>query len=456
MQKQPGNGVKTSTFSPIAKCFPIACPAGMFLIAALAALILSCAPGVKRQTSRDAPKVTSIRVYSWDNEYAIKAVTDRFNASSKAVRVELVQIPWRDYQSRLFVALSNHENIDVYFMREMEAFAGYVRKGLAYPLDDMIAEHKIDLAAYGSVIDQSKADGKIYALPYRGAGYYLFYNKKAFRDARIPSPGNTWSWEEYRKAAKRLTKGAGINKQYGSFMEPSMYQLPLLPALQAGVRIVDDEYRTDFDNPAVRRALLYYQTLTDRDRSQPTQAEMKANNMTTTAMFVTGKAMMTIAGEWLVGRLNAAKAAGELKFDWGIARIPYDTKNYAGSGLATKGCLSASTEKAEAAFSYLSWVAGIEGQKVIAEAGSKPALVTPETEEILANCMGLDEQERRIFFEVPERMANQPINLGATYAKQILEEELSAFYSGGRSVDDTISRCTARLDLALAEFRQAR
>ena len=456
MQRQPGRGAITSNLFAIAKRASIARIAGLSIIMMLAILLPSCSPGAVRQTRQAVPKVTKIRAYSWDNEYAVKAATDRFNASSKTVHVELVQIPWRDYQSRLFVALSNHEDIDVYFMREMEAFAGYVRKGLVYPLDDMIAEHKIDLAAYGNVIDQAKADGKIYALPYRGAGFYLFYNKKAFSDAKIPYPGDAWSWEKYRRAAKALTKGSGIDKRYGSFMEPSLYQLPLMPALQEGVRIVDDGYRTDLGNPAVRKALLYYQTLTDRDRSQPTQAEMKANNMTTTAMFVTEKAMMTIAGEWLVGRLNAAKAAGELKFEWGMARMPYDTAKYAGSGLATKGCLSASTEKAEAAFSYLSWIAGIEGQKVIAEAGSKPALVTPETEDILAKYMGLDEQERRIFFEVPERMANQPINLGATYAKQILEEELSAFYSGTRSVDDAIARCVSRLNLALAEFRQAK
>ena len=74
-----------------------------------------------------------------------------------------------------------------------------------------------------------------------------------------------------------------------------------------------------------------------------------------------------------------------------MARIPCDVTPYTTGGLATKGCVNAKTKKATAAFAYLSFVCGPEGQKLIAEAGSKPALVTDETKKILSQKMGLSE-----------------------------------------------------------------
>lgn len=423
-----------------------------FALLALALVLASCSPGRVAPPAKAPGKETVIKVYSWDNEYAIKAATEAFNARASGIRVDLVQVPWKEYQNKLFVSLSGGEDIDVYFIREMEAFYGYVRKGLAYPLDELIARHGFDTAPYEPYVEQLKVEGRTYALPYRGAGLYLFYNKNAFDEAGIPYPEGSYSWARYRKVAKALTKGSGTRKRYGSFFEPSMYHWPIMKALQSGIRIVDDFYRTDIDSPLVKEALVYYRTLTDVDESQPTLAEIKAANMSTTSVFVPGKVAMVMAGEWFVGRLNAAKESGELKFDWGMDRIPCDGKEYVSGGLATKGSVNAATKHPEAAFAYLSWVAGMEGQKVIAAAGSKPALLTPETEEILSRQMGLDKKSRRVFFESPP-VANQPINRGATYAKQILVEELTACLTGAQGVDETIARCRDRLEAALAEFR---
>ncbi len=419
---------------------------------ALALAAASCSPGRVAPVAKKPVKETLIKVYSWDNEYAIKAATEAFNARASGIRVDLVQIPWKEYQNKLFVSLSGGEDIDVYFIREMEAFYGYVRKGLAYPLDDLIAGRGFDMAPYEACAEQLKIDGKTYALPYRGAGLYLFYNKDAFDEAGITYPDGRYSWAKYRKIARALTKGSGTHKRYGSFMEPSMYHWPVLKALQTGVKIVDDSYHTDIDSPAVREALVYYRTLTDVDESQPSLAEIKAANMSTTSVFVPGKVAMVMAGEWFVGRLNAARESGELKFSWGMDRIPCDGAEYVSGGLATKGSVNGASKKPEAAFAYLSWIAGLEGQKVIAAAGSKPALLTPETEEILSRQMGLDKKSRRVFFESPP-VANQPINRGATYAKQILVEEFTACLTGAQSVDETIARCRDRLEAALAEFR---
>ena len=49
---------------------------------------------------------------------------------------------------------------------------------------------------------------------------------------------------------------------------------------------------------------------------------------------------------------------------------------------------------------------------------------------------------------------NQPVNLGAQYAKQILNEEYTSYFVGAQDVDSTIAKSYTRLDKALQEFRK--
>ena len=144
---------------------------GAILTVSLAAYGGGKADGGKTVESKGPVTLT---VYSWDNEYAIKAATDKFNELSKDVKVNLILTPYKEYQNKLFVSLAGSEDIDAYFIRETEAFSTYVDKGLAYRLDDLMKAANFDVNMYGEYVDQLKSGGKTYALPYRGAGLLSF------------------------------------------------------------------------------------------------------------------------------------------------------------------------------------------------------------------------------------------------------------------------------------------
>ena len=403
-------------------------------------------------TTTAAKDPVTLRVYSWDNEYAIQAATEAFNKLDSNIQVELVLPGWKDYQDTLFTSLAGGEKIDAYFIRLNDVFPTYVSKGLAYPLDDLMASNNLDINIYGSYVNQLQADGKTYALPYRGAGFYLYYNKGLFDAAGVPYPDGTYTWAKYREVALQLTSGAGQDKVYGSFFEPSMYILPMLSAMQTGVDIVDDNYKTEINDATVRSALEYYKTLTHVDGSQPTLAEIKATSIATSSSFIPQKVAMVMAGDWFPGRLKTAKESGDLTFEWGMTRIPCDVEPYITAGVATKGCVSGRSENPEAAFEFLSFVCTEEGQKIIAAAGSKPALNTKDAIDIFSESMGFDEATKNIFFE-SVKVVNEPLNMGAAYAKQIISEELTLYFTDAQDIDETMENLYARLDEALAEFR---
>lgn len=397
-------------------------------------------------------EAVKLRVYSWDNEYAIQAVTEAFNEQHSDIQVELVTPGWEDYQDTLFTSLAGGESIDAYFIRLNEVFSTYVDKGLAYQLDDMMTERDIDINMYSSYVNQLQVNDKTYALPYRGSGFYLYYNKDLFDAAGVSYPDGTYTWEDYREVALQLTSGDGQDKVYGSFFEPSMYILPMLQAMQKGVNIVDDGYNTEINSEDVKSSLEYYKTLTHVDGSQPTLAEIKATSIATSSSFIPQKVAMIMAGDWFPGRLKTAKESGDLTFEWGMTRIPCDVDPYISAGVATKGCVAGGTKYPEEAFEYLSFVCTDEGQKIIAAAGSKPALNNDEAVEIFSQNMGFDDATKDIFFESCP-VVNEPLNMGAAYAKQIINEELTLYFTDAQDIDVTMDNLYKRLDEALAELR---
>jgi multiple sugar transport system substrate-binding protein len=402
--------------------------------------------------TQEAKEPVTLRVYSWDNEYAIQAVAEAFNQQNPDIQVELVLPGWEDYQDTLFTSLAGGESIDAYFIRLNEVFSTYVSKGLAYPLDNLLAAKDIDVSIYGGYVDQLQVDGTTYALPYRGSGFYLFYNKDLFDAAGVDYPDGTYTWEKYREVALQLTSGSGQDKVYGSFFEPSMYILPVLSAMQAGVDIVTDDYNTEINDEKIKEALEYYKTLTHEDGSQPTLAEIKATSIATSSSFIPQKVAMIMAGDWFPGRLNSAKESGDLTFEWGITRIPCDEDDYITAGVATKGCVAGGSENPEAAFEFLSFVCTDEGQKIIASEGSKPALLNEEAVDIFSESMGFDQETKDVFFESVS-VVNEPLNMGAAYAKQIMNEEFTLYFTDAQDIDTTMTNLYERLDEALSELR---
>lgn len=411
------------------------------------------ADNTNKEPVGETKQPVTINVHSWDNEYAIINATEKFNETNSDINVNLILSPWNDYQDKLFTSLAGGEDIDAYFIRVQEAFHTYASKGLIYPLDDLIAKDGFDLSIYGGYIDQLKIDGVTYAIPYRGAGTYLFYNKEAFDKAGVPYPTERFTWGEYREMTKKLTSGEGADKVYGGFFQPTIYHFFIIPALQNGVKIVNDDYTTDINSPDVREALDFVLALSEEDKSHPTYAEMKATNMGTTSSFTTGRVATVIAGEWFAGTLKNSKDAGNFTFDWGLTYLPCDTDDYVSLGLATKGCINGDAKHPEEAFEYLKFVGGLEGQAIIADAGSKPVYVNDEIIDRFAKPLEFDDFEKELYF-ANVKMAHEPVNLGGSYASQILTEEFSLYLTKSQDLNKTMENMYKRLDEALQELRK--
>lgn len=389
-----------------------------------------------------------LSIYLWDNEYAALAAVEAYQAKYPQVNITLNITPFLDYQTKLFTSLAGGETMDVFFMREGNVFKTYVNKGLCMNLDAYIASTGFDMSPYANYAEQISVDGSVYGMPYRGGGYHLYYNKALFDQAGVPYPDmyESYTWEEFREVAKQLTSGAGADKVYGVYMMGWPW-MQMFSAMQAGVKIVDDDLNVDLDCQEVRDALQWYYDTCVVDESQITPAEATATNASITPLFVAGNTAMILGGDYMGGNLRNNMESGAIDFEWGMARVPCNEGvEYATHSVVTNACVNSKAKNPDLAFHFLTFLSGEEGQMAIARAGSKPAMTSDAIKATWAeNVKVYTDEMVELYFE-PVKVFTDPMNEAAPYANTILTEELSLYMTkNGQDLETTIANAVSRL-----------
>lgn len=417
------------------------------LLALLTALTLLVA--VPAFAQEDGTVSGELSIYLWDNEYAALAAVEAYQAKYPDVKIDLNITPFLDYQTKLFTSLAGGETMDVFFMREGNVFKTYVNKGLCRNLDDLIAASGFDMSPYANYLDQISVNGSYYGIPYRGGGYHLYYNKALFDQAGVPYPDmyDSYTWDEFREVAKQLTSGEGADKVYGVYMMGWPW-MQMFSAMQAGVKIVDDDLKVDLDCQAVRDALTWYYNTCVMDESQITPAEATATNASITPLFVAGHTAMILGGDYMGGNLRNNMESGAIGFEWGMARVPCDEGvEYATHSAVTNACINSKAKNPELAFHFLSFLGGEEGQMAIAAAGSKPAMTSDAIKATWAENVKVYTDEMVDLYFEPVKVFTDPMNEAAPYANTILTEELSLYMTrNGQDLETTIATAVSRLE----------
>jgi multiple sugar transport system substrate-binding protein len=150
---------------------------------------------------------------------AVKHAVERFNQQYPNVKVEIAIDPitngWGDYVTHVLSQFNGGNAYDVYGTA-IETFRTFEERGLFVPLDDYIAKSPGYSDFDPSLFEYSSYHGKTYFIPIGWNNIMINYNRGLFKEAGVDYPKN-WTWDEFREAAKKLTKydAAGNVTQYG-------------------------------------------------------------------------------------------------------------------------------------------------------------------------------------------------------------------------------------------------
>jgi len=290
-------------------------------------------------------------------------VIEAFHAAQSDVRIEVQHAPWGSYFDRIQTQMAGGTAPDVMFLNNIPSYAS---RGVLAPLDELIARDGFDTSTYlPGLLEVFSFDGAVFGFARDNDTNVLYYNKDLFDAAGMAYPSETWSWNEMREAAAALTvrdeRGRAV--QYGLALEKNRYPQWVY---QNGGGVFDNALRpTEFtmDAPEAIEAIQFIADMILADGSVPSFDAM-AQLGSTTELFSTGRVAMVMTNAARIPTFSGAS------FSWDVAPLPTGPTGIRANTLGGAGYVMSSTSKnPEAAWTFLQFLAGTEGQSVFAGTG---------------------------------------------------------------------------------------
>ncbi|KRF44036.1 ABC transporter substrate-binding protein [Paenibacillus sp. Soil787] len=407
-----------------------------------------------KDAAATAKAPVTIKVQGWYTEAQgnWNATVEAYNKTHPNVKVVYEGMSEKgdsqEGMKKLDLLAASGEQMDVVMYSSAPEFAQRVGAGILEPLDDYLKKDNI------VVKDEYKLDpvvnGKYYALPGKMAEWFVILNKDKLDEAKLPVP-TEWTWDDYAEYAKKLTKGEGAAKQYGSYFHTwKEYAELALNSDMDNAYLVKPDGTQNIDNPKVRFSLDLRNKMENVDKTSVPYFEVVSQKMVYRDVFYAGKTAMLATGNWMVGEL-----ALNAKFKTVFAPYPkYDAKDE--NGLTIGGAdfvgVAANSKNKQAAYDFVKWYTteGIQTQGLFFS-GWKKADLAKNVDSILKN--GKPEQAAMI--DKDSLLATLKVNkatklvIPPTYALQQEKEfltQVELFLTGKQDLEKTIQTAKTKIE----------
>lgn len=274
--------------------------AGAGVAATVLALVAACGTGFG-SVPADQPSVGSADIGTGPLSVLIgssgdaetQAVTQAVAAWSGETGVRATVTPAANLAQQLSQGFAASRPPDVFYV-STDFFASYASNGSLYPYGKYLKD--VD-DFYPTLRDSFTFDGELYCAPKDFSTLALVINDAAWAKAGLTAADYPTTWDELAAVAKKLTTG----DQTGLVFTPEWQRLGVFMA-QAGGGLLDADGHAALDSPQNLQALQYVKSLL---ASGDAKFASEVSAGWGGEAFGTGRAAMTIEGNWIVGALAA-------------------------------------------------------------------------------------------------------------------------------------------------------
>jgi multiple sugar transport system substrate-binding protein len=321
----------------------------------IAALTLAACTGSSgsKPSSTQSGGVVQITLSHGYTDVEAKAVTAQvatWNASNPKIQVKLVFNGGNDgalQKTLAGLAAGSSPDIAYEYGSSMAALAG---RSQVVDLSNKVKDSSFNWTDFYSFErDAATSSGKVYGVPALVDNLALVYNKKLFDNAGLAYPTDSWTWDDFRAAAKKLTDAS--RKQYGwayvaDGSEDTTWRW-LAMLWQAGGDLVSaDGKKAAFDSPAGLKAtqLLHDMAVTDKS------VYLDQGNGNYLNLFNSDKIGMLWTGPWDLSSINS-------DVNYGVQILPAAAGTHSSiAGPDNWMVFNKGAAREQAAWTFLTWL----------------------------------------------------------------------------------------------------
>ncbi|MCL2319512.1 MAG: extracellular solute-binding protein [Treponema sp.] len=404
-------------------------------------------------------------------EYGYDLMAEQFSKefANKGLRMEYVRYV-NDNNGNL--------QLDTYLASggEIDIFMGYgatsrliprVKSALVLDMTDRLKARNFDFVKElgANNVNGFLLDNRAYGLPtkYENTAW-IFANVQRFKDAGIPLPYNGWTFDEFRDAMKKLTRGSGVNKEYGMYWGVT-YDRSISKTIMGSVlgsrAIYKDEAKTEtnFDHPVWAQGLQLMVDTMRNDKTAFSLEEEVADRVGFADAYLTGKAALSVG----IAQIRIVKDINEYphKFTTALVPAPVPSRDYwqfadqnHRPGAGDLICVSSKTKYPDECVDAVIWyIKG--GMAPLARGGRIPLWTGVNKQDVVREFLDgaegtFDIQSMQKYLAIDNRNAfvdspgpaNPQINT-------VFAEEMDAALYGKKTVQQALADAKSRSDLLI-------
>jgi multiple sugar transport system substrate-binding protein len=321
--------------------------AGIVLVALLAGSALSACG------SSEADSGTTITVshgYTDVEATELQALGTQWNSAHPNTKVNLVFNGGNDSALQKTVAGFTAGNYPDVAYEYGSSAAQLAKQPKLTDLTDKVKSPDVNWTDfYPSEQQAATVDGKVVGVPALVDNLSLVYNKALFAKAHIAPPTSSWSWQDFRTAAAKLTEASSHTYGWAYVNDGSEDTVWRYLAMlwQAGGDLLNkDNTAPAFDSPAGLAALRQLQDMAVTDKS----VYLDTGNGNYLNLFNSGKIAMLWTGPWDLSSINK-------DVSYGVTELPgYNGDHETISGPDLYMLFDHSSGRSDTASKFVTWL----------------------------------------------------------------------------------------------------
>jgi len=411
---------------------------------------------------------TELRFYTFGTEsaYNWKKTIAAYEEKNPGIKVNLIGLSEKgDTQEalkKLDLAAASGEAMDVLMFSDPASYAQRVSLGMVAPMDDYIAkdgykeneEYRVD----------TKINGKYYALPGKYNPWYVLLNKDMLDAAGLKVPTD-WTWDEFMDYAKKLTKGDGANKVYGTYFHGPQnggwldYVKLAMSNQPDNTEFIKADGSSNMDSPLFKKSLELRVKMEKDDKSAVPYADMLSQKLNYRTQFFNQKAAMIVTGSWMNSELGGTDQV-PLNFNVSVAPVPKNNAADPG-GYATVATeyisIAANSKHKDEAYKFIRWLttdgAIVQGKNTPSWSKVKPEEFAKITDTILSGTKNPEKVDKEALNRVLSNSKASAIVPPVSYQAEVykaVNEEFEKLILGKQDIDATVKASQDRVNQIIA------